>query len=94
MTTKSLTFDDCVIILSLTLTDNPLKSYFSCGDLNTINYVFETVIFNLLEINPLLISERQLCNFEIASNVFLDLNDIIIGCRQDKHANQSYDTSK
>ena len=32
MTPKSLTFDDCVIILSPTLTDKPLKSHFSCGD--------------------------------------------------------------
>ena len=41
MITKSLTFDDCVIILSPTLTDKPLRSHFSCGDLNTINSVFE-----------------------------------------------------
>ena len=40
MTTKSLIFDDCVILLSPTLTDKPLKSHFHCGDLNKINYVF------------------------------------------------------
>ena len=39
MSLKSLTFDDCVIILSPTLTDKSLKSHLSCGDLNTINYV-------------------------------------------------------
>ena len=42
---KSLTFDDCVIILSPTLTDKPLKSHFSSGDLNTINSVFESLIY-------------------------------------------------
>ena len=41
---QSLTFDDCVIILSPTLTDKPLRSHFSCGDLNTINSVFESLI--------------------------------------------------
>ena len=56
MTPKSLTFDDCVIILSPTLTDIPLKSHFSHGDLNTINSVFESLSFNLLVIIHLLIS--------------------------------------
>ena len=51
-------FDDCVIILSPTLSDQPLKSHFSCGDLNTINSVFESLIFNLLVIIHLLISTR------------------------------------
>ena len=75
MTPKSLTFDDCVIILSPTLTDKPLRSHFSCGDLNTINSVFESLIFNLLVIIHLLISARQLFNFEIASNGCLHLNE-------------------
>ena len=57
---KSLTFDECVRILSPTLTDKPLISHFSCGDLNTINSVFESLIFNLLVITYLLISARQL----------------------------------
>ena len=76
MTPKSLTFDDCVIILSPTLTNKPLKSHFNCGDLNTIHYVFESLILNLLVIIHLLISARQLFNFEIASNGCLHLNDI------------------
>ena len=71
MAPKSLTFDDCVIIPSL-------KSHFSCRDLNTINYVFESLIFNLLVIIHLLISARQLFNFEIASNGCLHLNYIYI----------------
>ena len=74
MTPKSLTFDDCVIILSPTLTDTPLKSHFSYGDLNTI--FFESLIFNLLVSIYLLISARQLFNFEIASNGCLHLNEI------------------
>ena len=69
MTHKSLTFDDCVIIPSRTLTDKPLKSHFRCGDLNTKKYVLESLIFNLLVIIHLLISERQLFNFEIAHKV-------------------------
>ena len=40
-------------------------------------------------------SERQLFTFEITSNGCVDLNDIyIVECRQHKHNNQSYDTSK
>ena len=65
MTPKCHTFDDCEINLSPTLTDKPLKSHFICGDLNTINYVFESLIFNLLVIIHLLISARQLFNFEL-----------------------------
>ena len=76
MNPKSLTFDDCVIILSQTLTDKLLKSHFSCGDLNTINYVFESLIFNLLVIIHLQISERELFNLEIASNGCLHSNEI------------------
>ena len=38
---KSLTFDDCVISLSLTFTDKPLKLYFNFGEINTINSDFE-----------------------------------------------------
>ena len=91
---KSLTFDDCVIILSPTLTDKPLKSHFSCGDLNTINYVFESLILNLLVIIHLLISARQLFNFEIASNGCLYLNENIIDSHRHKHDNQYYDTLK
>ena len=72
---QGLTFDDCVIKLSPTLTDKPLRSHFSCGDLNTINSVFESLIFNLLVIIHLLISVRQLFNFEIASNGCLHLNE-------------------
>ena len=45
MTPKSLTFDDCAIILSPTLTDKPRNLHFSCGDLNTINTVFESLIY-------------------------------------------------
>ena len=60
MTPKSLTFDDYVIILSPALTDKALKSHFSCGDLN------KSLIVNLLIIIHLLISARQLFNFEIA----------------------------
>ena len=74
ITPKFLTFDDCVIILSPTLTDKPLKSHFSCGDLNTIKSVFESLIYNLFVIIHLLISARQLFNFEIASNGCLHLN--------------------
>ena len=47
-------------------------------------YVLLLLLFNLLVIIHLLISARQLFNFEIASN----------GCRQRKHDNQSYDTLK
>ena len=40
-------------------------------------------------------SERQLFTFKIASNGCLHLNEIyIVECRQHKHDNQSYDTSK
>ena len=63
MTPKSLTFDDCVIILTPILTDKALKSHFSCGDLNTINSVFESLIFNLLVITYLLISEKTTIYF-------------------------------
>ena len=55
-------FYSYVIILSATLTDKPLKSHFSCGDLNTIHSVFESLIFTLLVIIHFLISERQLFN--------------------------------
>ena len=41
MTPKSPTCDDSVIIVSPTLIDKPLKSQFSCGDLNTVYSVFE-----------------------------------------------------
>ena len=58
MTQTSLTFDDCVILLSPIFTDKPFKSHlYSCGDLNTMNYVFESLIFNLLVIVYFLISE-------------------------------------
>ena len=93
MTPKSITFDDCVIILSPTLTDKPLKSHFSCGDLNTISSVFESLIFNLLVIIHLLISARQLFNFEIASSGCLHLNKTY-ECCQHQHDNQYYDTLK
>ena len=72
MTHKSLTFDDCVIILLPTFTDKPLKSHLNCGDLNTINYVLELLILNLLVIIHLLISARQLFNFKIASDGCLE----------------------
>ena len=81
-----------VMILSPTLTD---KSHFSCRDLNTINYVFKSLIFNLLVIIHLRISARQLFNFEIASNGCLHFKmRYIIECRQHKHDNQYYDTLK
>ena len=76
MTPKSLTFDDCVIILSPTFTDKPLKSHFSCGDLDTMNSVFESLILYLLVIIHHLISVRQLFYFENASNGCLHLNEI------------------
>ena len=47
-----LTFDDSVIIISPTLTDKPFKSHFSCGDLNTIKSVFESLIFILFSNHP------------------------------------------
>ena len=74
MAPKSLTFDDYLIILAPPLTDKPLKSHFSCGDLNIINSVYESVIFNLLLIIHLLISARQLFNFEIVSTGCFHLN--------------------
>ena len=61
-------FDYYVILLSLTFIDKPLKSHFICGDLITIIYVFELLIFILLDIIHLLMSERQLFTFEIPSN--------------------------
>ena len=90
MPPKSLTFDDCVIIHSPTFTGKLIKLHFSCGDLNTINYVYKSLINNLLGIIHLLISARQLFNFEIASNGCLHSNNIYIYitvCRQHKHDN-------
>ena len=75
MTPEPITFDDYVILISPTFSYNPLKSHFSCGDLNTQKSVFESLIFNLLVINHLLISDIQLFHFEIDSNG-LHLNEI------------------
>ena len=50
------------MILTPTITENPLKSCFACGDQKTIKSVLESLIFNLLLIIHTLISEIQLFN--------------------------------
>ena len=64
------------MILSPTITDNPLKSCFACGDRKTINYVLESLIFNLLLIIYTLISEIQLFNLIKDARGVLHLIDI------------------
>ena len=42
MIPRFLTLEDCLIILSPTMTDNPLKSCFTCGDRKTLIYVLDS----------------------------------------------------
>ena len=62
--------------LSPTMTDNPLKSCFACGYRKTINYVLESLIYNLLLNIHILISEKQLSNLIKDAKGVLHLNDI------------------
>ena len=62
-------------MLSPTLTDNPLKSCFACGDRKTMNSVLESLIYNLLLIHTL-ISEIQLFNLIKDAKGLQHLNDI------------------
>ena len=56
-----------------------------------MNYVFESLMFNLLVINYFLMSESQLFIFDIVSTGCLDLKETYIWL---KHDNKSYDTLK
>ena len=71
MPIKDLNIQNCIYLESPLFIINHchiVLSHLNCGDLNTINYIFESLIFNLLVIIHRLISERQLFTFEIASN--------------------------
>ena len=62
MTPKPLTFGESSILLSPTLTDTPLILALHCEDRNTLNSVFELLIFNLFLIIHTRMSEIQLFN--------------------------------